>query len=55
MRPRRILLAAGLAVSFVLCLGVGALLETVDPVLLTVPQLESVAEAPVLGSVPHMS
>jgi uncharacterized protein involved in exopolysaccharide biosynthesis len=43
----------GLA-SLALSLGVGILLEIRDPVLVTADQLESVAELPVLGSVPRI-
>lgn len=44
----------GALASLALSLGVGVLLEISDPVLLTVDQLASVSELPVLGSVPRI-
>jgi succinoglycan biosynthesis transport protein ExoP len=55
MRARWKVLVAGLVASFGLSLGVGVLLETLDPVLLTAGQLESASGLNVLGSVPRLS
>ena len=44
-------LAAGLLASLACALGVGIVLEALDPVILTTRQLEQVADLPALGSV----
>lgn len=49
--PRWVYAALGGLGSLALALGVGVLLELLDPVLVSVDQLESVGELPVLGSV----
>ena len=57
-RPKRArpkYLAVGVAASFALSFGVGMILEIRDPVLVTLDQLESAGESPVLGSVPRIS
>ena len=54
-RPLWKYLFAGAAASLALALGVGLLLELVDPVALTADQVESVAGLPVLGSVSRIS
>lgn len=48
-------LVAGLAASLAAAAAMGALLELVDPVLLSVRQTEETSELPVLGSVPRIS
>jgi uncharacterized protein involved in exopolysaccharide biosynthesis len=50
-RSRPALLVLGAAASLALALGVGALLELANPVLLTHEQVESLSGLPVLGSV----
>ena len=44
-------LAAGLLASIACALGIGVVLETLDPVILTTRQLEQIADLPALGSV----
>jgi uncharacterized protein involved in exopolysaccharide biosynthesis len=54
-RSRWLLLAAGIAASLGLAMGVGVLLEFLDPVILTAQQLEALTERPVLGSLPRIA
>jgi uncharacterized protein involved in exopolysaccharide biosynthesis len=53
-QSRWLLLAAGVALSIGLSLGVALLLELVDPVVLNARQLEEVIDRPVLGSLPRV-
>ena len=48
-------LAAGAVASLALSLGIGVLLEILDPVLITPAQIESEFGVPLLGSVPRIS
>jgi uncharacterized protein involved in exopolysaccharide biosynthesis len=48
-------LAAGLAASLAAAAAIGILLELLDPVLLSIRQVEESSELPVLGSVPRIS
>ncbi|MCH8890730.1 MAG: hypothetical protein IH827_06605 [Myxococcales bacterium] len=50
-KSRRKYLAAGLLASIACALGIGVVLETLDPVILTTRQLEQIADLPALGSV----
>ena len=50
-KSRLTYLAAGLLASLACALGIGIVLETLDPVILTTRQLEQVADLPALGSV----
>jgi uncharacterized protein involved in exopolysaccharide biosynthesis len=54
-QSRWLLLAAGLAASLGLAVGVGVLLEFLDPVVLTARQIEALTERPVLGSLPRIA
>jgi uncharacterized protein involved in exopolysaccharide biosynthesis len=54
-RSRRLLLAQGCLAALALALGVGILLELVDPVLVTGRQVETESGLQLLGSVPHIS
>jgi len=51
---RWLLLAAGVALSFGLAVGVAVLLELVDPVVLNARQIEDLIDRPVLGSLPRV-
>lgn len=52
VRPRWLMMVAGIIASLGLGLGVGVLLELIDPVVVSVSQLEKIADPLVLGSVP---
>lgn len=54
-RPRLMVLSLGLAGSLFACLAVGILLEYVDPVVVTIRQLDGLSDAPVLGAFPHIT
>jgi uncharacterized protein involved in exopolysaccharide biosynthesis len=54
-RPRWKMLSLGIAASVAFALGVGVLLEFLDPVVLTTDQLEVLAKQPALGSVPRVT
>jgi uncharacterized protein involved in exopolysaccharide biosynthesis len=54
-RSRGSYLAQGFVASLFLALGVGLLLEMLDPVLLTARQVETESGLQILGSVPHLS
>jgi capsular polysaccharide biosynthesis protein len=51
---RWLLLAAGIAASLGMAVGVALLLELVDPVALSTRQLEEAIDRPVLGSLPRV-
>jgi len=51
---RWLLLAAGVALSFGLAVGVAVLLELVDPVVLNARQIEDLIDRPLLGSLPRV-
>jgi len=53
-RPSWLVALFGLAASVGLALALVVLLELVDPVVVTIPQLERIAEGPCLGSLPHV-
>lgn len=53
--PRWMIAAAGVAASLGLALAVAVLLELVDPVVVSMSQLERIAEGPCLGSLPYMA
>jgi uncharacterized protein involved in exopolysaccharide biosynthesis len=54
-RSRWSRLAQGVVASLALSLGVGLLLELLDPVLVTSRQVETASGVPILGSAPHLS
>jgi uncharacterized protein involved in exopolysaccharide biosynthesis len=53
-QSRWLLLAAGIALSLGLAVGLALLLELLDPVVLDARQLENLIDRPVLGSLPRM-
>lgn len=54
-RPRWHLVAGGVMGALVLAFGIAVLLELVDPVIVSTRQLETIAEQPVLGSLPRIA
>jgi uncharacterized protein involved in exopolysaccharide biosynthesis len=52
VNPRWMLAAGGIVAAIGLALGVAVLLELIDPVVVSVTQLTTLTEHPVLGSVP---
>jgi capsular polysaccharide biosynthesis protein len=52
MNPRWMWAAGGIVAAIGLALGVAVLLELIDPVVVSVTQLTTLTEHPVLGSVP---
>ena len=55
MKARQKYLLLGLVASFGLALAVGFGLEALDPVLVTVDQVEEAGEIPVLASIPRIA
>jgi uncharacterized protein involved in exopolysaccharide biosynthesis len=53
-RSRWLALAAGVGLSFGLAVGLGLLLELVDPVVLSARQLEELVDRPILGTLPRV-